>query len=371
MSALTRVTAGLRTIVQNPVERRAYVGRLKWLMRGSASLHAWSLEYRAGLRGRFAVDAERLLPDALTTTECPEDCGANAPLGHLYQRRHVYRLHGSVTSTASGATLLTSTQEPAFFVRESISWPFESILSHGLDIPEARDATPGPDGPTVVFPTNANYYHWLIEELPLAIRAKQAVPEVRAIAYGPGLTERHRIAAQVLGLPIEAAPLVVALRDQVLPGRADDSWFAHPTDARMLYELGERIAEQVDSAAAERIYVSRRNSARSLPQEAELERLLADQGFSIIMLETMPWSQQIATFRHAKVIAGLHGAGLSNLVFTPAGARLIELTNGYHYNRCFEFLAHVAGHHYAAVDSDSSPERSQARVLASDILTAL
>lgn len=369
MPALDRLRAGLGAMT-DPVERRAYWGRLRWLARGSGSLQAWSLEYRAGLTGRYATPAQCLAPDAQQVVECPSDCRAHAPLAHLYQRRHVYRIGGSIASTATGATLLTASPEPAFFVRESITWPFESILSHGLDVPDAKDAQPGPDGPVLVLPTNRNYYHWLIEDLPLLARGVSAVPEATVIAYEAGITARHREAARALGTQVHGSPLVVQLRDQVLPGRGDDSWFLHPADAVALADLGARVSHDATLTSPQRIYVSRRGSSRSLPHEAELESLLKAQGFHIARLEELPWPEQIALFRNATVVVGPHGAGLANLVFTAPGATLIELTNGSHYNRCNEFICHVVGHRYAKVDADASPTPMSAAALA-DAITAL
>jgi capsular polysaccharide biosynthesis protein len=83
-----------------------------------------------------------------------------------------------------------------------------------------------------------------------------------------------------------------------------------------------------------------------------LERLLADAGFSIIAPGTLAWEEQIAVFRGARIIVGPHGAGLANAVFSESGARVIELTNAHHYNRCFEWLCHIKEHEYVPISSD-------------------
>jgi hypothetical protein len=325
---------------------------MKWLMNGSEALQAHSLEYRAGLTGRFAIPAERLSPDAELAMRCPDGCSAHAPLSHLYEQRFVYRLHQTVASTVSGATLMYGSTEDPFFVRESITWPFESILSHGLEVPEVKQVAERISGTSVVFPTTPNYYHWLIEDLPLALRAAEVAPDATFLAFNEGITNRHRLVAQHLGLRLMPTQVVVAMDEQVLPGRSSDSWFVHPADARRLHDLGAAIAGG-EAGDAEHIYISRRNAARALPGEAQLEALLVDRGFTILHLEEMDWTDQIRAFRGARIIVGPHGAGLANLVFTPPGARLVELTNGNQYNRCFEWICHVAGHDYRAVDSDA------------------
>lgn len=364
MNPLQRASAGLRTVVGDPVGRRAYVGRLKWLLRGSGGLHAHSLEYRAGLTGQWAIPAERSAPDPEVVLNCPDDCSAHAPLSHLYERRFVYRLKRTVVSTASGATLMCGGQEPPFFVRESITWPFESILSHGLEVPEVKQAEDHIPGVSSVFPTTANYYHWLIEDLPAVLRVHDDVPGAAFVAFEEGLTDRHRIVADSLGLDLRPTPVVVALDDHVLAGRSSDSWFIHPSDAARLADFGRRLTGHDGAPGTDRIYISRRGTGRPLPDEERLEAELRSRGFTVLRLETMDWVDQIRALQDARTIVAPHGAGLANLVFTPPGATVVEVTFGLHYNRCFEWICHVVGHDYVKVDGDSGEGDPIATVLA-------
>lgn len=353
MNPLQRATAAARTVVGDPVGRRAYVGRLKWLIRGSGDLHAHSLEYRAGLTGRWSIPADRSTPDAEIVLHCPEGCGAHAPLSHLYERRFVYLLRRTIASTASGATLMCGSQEPPFFVRESITWPFESVLTHGLEVPETKRVEEHVVEPAIVFPTTANYYHWLIEDLPVALRGQRESPDAPLLSFRDGINDRHRIVAQHLDVELRPMPLVVALDQQVLPGRSSDSWFVHPSDAALLDQLGRELTGHDGTPGADRIYISRRGTSRPLPDEERVEQALRQRGFSILRLEEMPWLDQIRAFQRARTIVAPHGAGLANLVFTPTGASVTEITFGLHYNRCFEWICHVAGHDYVKVDGDA------------------
>ena len=109
------------------------------------------------------------------------------------------------------------------------------------------------------------------------------------------------------------------------------------------------------SAYPEKVYISRSRSLRPLAGEKHLEQQLTRSGFVVLHLERTPWVEQIRFFQQARVIAGPHGAGLANLVFAREGTTVIELTVGYMYNRCFEWISHVAGHQYLPLEADSQP----------------
>ena len=351
-----RLRSGVKSTLTDPNFRRTTTARLKWLVRGSGKLQAWSYEYRAGLTGRFHVNATRSAEQREQIVHCPSTCGANAPLSHLYERRFTYRLRDTVVNSNSSATIMWGTPEPPFFIRESISWPFESILSHGLNVPETKSARAlefeNADEPAIVFPSTPNYYHWLIEELPLILRAHQEFPNANYLVFDEQISDKHQTVAHYLGITLQAVPLTIQLADQVLPGRANDSWFIHPQDAQALFHLGKGLTKS-EPRHSEKIYISRRFSSRSLENEEDIEGELAQDGFQIVHLENMPWLNQIQTFQNAEVVVAPHGAGLANLVFTKPGAQLVELTNGYHYNRCFEWICHVQGHDYRKVDADA------------------
>ena len=366
MNAAGRVIQGARSALRDPLARRGYIARLKWLA-GGASLHAWSLEYRRGLTGRFDLQVQRSAEESEQIHHCPPDCGAHAPLSHLYETRYTYRLANSVVNTVSGATLLCCEDEPPFFIRESISWPFESILSHGLDTPEPSHANQVIRDSATIFASNPNYYHWLIEELPLVLRTHEIFPETTLIVNENGRTQKHDQVARHLGMTLRNAPLTVIMSDHVMPGRANDSWFIHPEDHLRLAEFGRSVARSSCGTHRDRVYISRRNASRSIYDESALEDLLNAQGFFIAHLETMPWVDQISLFQNARVVVGPHGAGLSNLVFTPPGAVLVELTNGFHYNRCFEWISHIAGHRYIKIDANAQVMPMPASELAAQI----
>jgi capsular polysaccharide biosynthesis protein len=92
-----------------------------------------------------------------------------------------------------------------------------------------------------------------------------------------------------------------------------------------------RLRERVRACArandhGRRIYISRRSQhMRVMVDEPLLEAALAARGFEIIRPERLSVAEQIALFREASVIVGASGAGLANVLFADAGARVIEI----------------------------------------------
>ncbi|MGH7980799.1 MAG: glycosyltransferase family 61 protein, partial [Limisphaerales bacterium] len=61
-------------------------------------------------------------------------------------------------------------------------------------------------------------------------------------------------------------------------------------------------------------------------------------------------AEQANVLSGAKQVVGPHGSALTNLIFAPPGASLIELFHPEHKNRCYVNLARACGHRYAALD---------------------
>jgi capsular polysaccharide biosynthesis protein len=81
--------------------------------------------------------------------------------------------------------------------------------------------------------------------------------------------------------------------------------------------------------ATRRLFVSRRDSARrNLLNEDAIFSVLEPLGFERVVPGKMSVAEQIAAFSGARVIVAAHGAALTNMVFAPPGATIVELTSG-------------------------------------------
>jgi capsular polysaccharide biosynthesis protein len=80
--------------------------------------------------------------------------------------------------------------------------------------------------------------------------------------------------------------------------------------------------------------------------EDAVEALMQAHGFACVSLTGMTLAEQIALFRGAEVVAGGHGAGLTNVVFCQPGARVLELATTDYPNACMASLGRTRGLDY-------------------------
>ena len=75
-----------------------------------------------------------------------------------------------------------------------------------------------------------------------------------------------------------------------------------------------------------RIYISRNKSERRrIINEQSLIRLLKNYKFKILYSEKISFNKQLKIFSSAKYIIGLHGAGLTNLIWMKKRSYLLEM----------------------------------------------
>ncbi len=99
------------------------------------------------------------------------------------------------------------------------------------------------------------------------------------------------------------------------------------------------------SQTGERVYVSRRKAkVRRIVNEAEVETLLTQYGFETVCFEDFAFEKQVAIASKACYLISNHGAGMTNMLFMPMGAKVLELRKkGDGHNNCYFALASGLG----------------------------
>ena len=96
-----------------------------------------------------------------------------------------------------------------------------------------------------------------------------------------------------------------------------------------------------------RVFVSRKLArGRTLLEEAELEPLLLDKGFELVAMEALSFDEQADLMSRTQVMLAPHGAGLTNMLFCPEGARIAEIADPAYPNPNFYAMAAALGHQY-------------------------
>lgn len=137
----------------------------------------------------------------------------------------------------------------------------------------------------------------------------------------------------------------------IIPWNAADAWGAHKLSISFLKRC---FGNPSTRAPHRRTYIARLKApARSMRNEADLVSALRDMGFEIVHLEDLPFSDQVTLFQESSVIVAPHGAGLSNLVFSPEEARVLEIMPDALLNWCYRSIAASSGLTYDTVLSRS------------------
>jgi capsular polysaccharide biosynthesis protein len=95
----------------------------------------------------------------------------------------------------------------------------------------------------------------------------------------------------------------------------------------MKQQLIQKCSTKIEKKEAfEYIYISRKNEQqRKVENEDEVIELLSSYGFKVVDVMNLSYYEQVMLFSSSKVLVSIHGAALTNAMFMPAGAKVLEL----------------------------------------------
>jgi hypothetical protein len=187
---------------------------------------------------------------------------------------------------------------------------------------------------------DVNYYHWLVEQCGqlegIEHYQRANVTQVKLLIRdgGPAFL---RESLELLGVkpeqivewqPDDGPRLVQRL---VLPTRPGNEVACSPASLKWLRQRFLRAAGvDADSVVADkRLYIPRKQGGwRFVLNEDEVVRKLEAEGFQVVRPDRLSLIDQVRLFSRAAVILGMHGAGLTNMLFAPK-AKVIELFGNY------------------------------------------
>lgn len=294
------------------------------------------------------VASYTLLPPLAVTYALPPELPAAFRRTKALEARRAYVLRDVCVSATSGLTWLPDAPlalaESVGCVHRLMGW---AALTPELLLPTPPLAETGllvacPPGP---------FFHWLFETLPNLLLTLEHWPEVRILLplKVPAFVEqalRHLLgpadyATRILNVagPRRVAELVLLSKDEM-------AGFVHPADIQRLRQAFLPAGQGVPGHRM--LYISRvRTPNRAAPGEPALEAALREQGFEIVYCEALPLLAQVALFAEARLIVGLHGAGLSHLVWATGAVQVAEIFPEGCFNDCYARLASGMGFNYA------------------------
>lgn len=257
--------------------------------------------------------------------------------------RNLYLLSNVAVSAETGAMWVRD----KFSFVESLGNNLHFYVWGGLkDMMRAPVKLPG----RIVTPcANLGYYHWLLDAMAqVLIARREAGADVKVLASSHSFRfVREGMAFFGIGEddiiwmdgPVEAEKAVMVARN---------------TDLGVVFKdnadvLRQEIFKRLDRVVApfRKIYISRRlERNRAIKNEDAVENAVRRAGFEVCYFEKMPFAEQMKMVSEAKIIMGVHGAGLSNMIAGREGLKVMELLNPAYFNPCFAQLASQLGFDY-------------------------
>ena len=154
-------------------------------------------------------------------------------------------------------------------------------------------------------------------------------------------------------LGIKAVQIKVQPKDRNL--KIEKLWFATPLGHSEYAATAPDVAKRLQTAFQptyqispfRKIYISRSLARyRRIINESELIPILENLGFEIVHAEKLSFGSQVKLFNEAKVILSSHGAGLTNMLFAPSSALILELFEPTAGRPHYWMMSHALGHNY-------------------------
>lgn len=111
-----------------------------------------------------------------------------------------------------------------------------------------------------------------------------------------------------------------------LPWHNARPYFFHPAVQEVWTRLRASLTRSDPSSPA-RIFVSRDADNRACRNQAEIEEWFARKGFAVVYPERLPLAEQATIFGNARVVAGLAGSAMFNVLFSEHVEKMIVLAH--------------------------------------------
>lgn len=190
----------------------------------------------------------------------------------------------------------------------------------------------------------SNYWHWMFDTLPrIGILEKGKVLQKDFFYLAPSLKMKYQLET-LLALGFQKKYLLdgeknkhlqakkIIATDHPIIFKNNPSISINNIPLWVINWLRKKYLNQIkikNFISYKKIYIERRGGInfhnRKIINNEDVKRIILDEGFKIIILESLSFLEQVNLFHNAKTIVGLHGAGLTNVIFCKPGTKVIEI----------------------------------------------
>ena len=125
------------------------------------------------------------------------------------------------------------------------------------------------------------------------------------------------------------------------------SGFGEFVNKNMIERLSSAAVGFREHRSSNDIFISREDSSRRASAfESEVADTYKNSGYKKILLSELPVQDQVSLFASARKVAGIHGAGFVNLVWSAPGVRVDEHFHAFHFNSCYSAISRYLQHRY-------------------------
>jgi hypothetical protein len=208
-----------------------------------------------------------------------------------------------------------------------------------------------------------NYYHFFLDALPqlLVLEALGVSRDIPVVVPEQFATTRFVTEFRQLSTLLDGRTFIVQkpgeyVRVLTTTYVAKDTSFS-PALFRILDSLNH---VSMAAAGPERIYLRRNPSGpRALANDLEITTIAERYGYVAVDTAKLSLREQIALFRGARLVVGIHGAGLTNIMFRRGNnLRLLEISPADLGSTHYRSLCTQLGHEYSRLSGGQlGPDR--------------
>lgn len=197
-----------------------------------------------------------------------------------------------------------------------------------------------------------NYFHWVAEALPRLEILRRCWPggldAVDRFVVNQGV---EAIVESLAAMGIDRGRLVFAkpgahfAADTLVVPSLSGSAGSIPSWACDF--VRSKLVSTSLTAGRRRVYISRAAARyRRIRNEADVMAALGRYGFETLSFESLDFRSQVAAMADVGIVVAPHGAGLTNILWCPPGAAIVEIFSPNYVNGCYWQMAGHLGIDY-------------------------